>query len=355
LNIEHSYAGDLDIKIISPDGQEVILFNQAGFGTYLGGANDDGSNDPGVGADYCFSMDATTLLQDGNTILAGNPPRSSWEPGAYLPAQSFDQLLGTSLNGEWCIQILDNLSIDNGYIFSWELNFDSNIQLEDYSFVPTISSQSWDTDSSITDVNGNVITVAPSGSGEYCYTFRTVDVLGCEYTEDVCITVADQNQAPVTYYRDSDGDGFGDLNNTLIECSSIPPNGFVLNNLDCDDLNDLINPNAVDDEGNNIDENCDGVDGNALGVNEFANTEFSVQPNPFNSTLVVNMPKSMVGLSFDVHIYDINGRVVYSNLHSNLENEIKILNLHTLKKAVYFLKISNEDNGFNTVKRIIKM
>ncbi|MDG5493076.1 PKD domain-containing protein, partial [Psychroserpens sp. SPM9] len=193
VNMEHSYSGDLDIKIISPNGQEADLFTQAGNGTYFGGANDDATNTPGVGADYCFSMSATTLLQNANTITAGsNPPNNSWEPGTYLPVESFNALVGSPLNGDWCIEIVDNLSIDNGYIFSWGLNFDPNIQPPELSFTPAITSESWDADPSITNVTGNTITVAPATAGTHCYTYRVMDDFGCEYTEEVCITVEEE-------------------------------------------------------------------------------------------------------------------------------------------------------------------
>ncbi|WP_460218351.1 T9SS type B sorting domain-containing protein [Psychroserpens sp. MEBiC05023] len=199
VNMEHSYSGDLDIKIISPNGQEADLFVQAGGGTYFGGANDDNSNDPGVGADYCFSMSASVLLANANTIIAGtNPPNNSWEPGTYLPVESFNELVGSPLNGDWCIEIVDNLSIDNGYVFSWGLNFDPNIQPPELSFTPVITSEAWDTDPTITNVTGNTITVAPTAAGTYCYTYRVMDDFGCEYTEEVCITMEEEILADVT-------------------------------------------------------------------------------------------------------------------------------------------------------------
>jgi gliding motility-associated-like protein len=190
VNMEHSYSGDLDITIISPNGQEADLFVQAGGSTYFGGANDDGSNTPGVGADYCFSMSAAVLLENAPTITAGsNPAGNSWTPGTYLPIESFADLVGSPLNGDWCIRIVDNLAIDNGYVFSWGLNFDPAIQPPELSFTPVITSQTWDADASITNTTGNTITVQPATAGTHCYTYRAMDDFGCEYTEQVCIDV----------------------------------------------------------------------------------------------------------------------------------------------------------------------
>jgi hypothetical protein len=58
------------------------------------------------------------------------------------------------------------------------------------------------------------------------------------------------------WYADGDGDGFGDPNTAVIAC--IAPEGYVYNNLDCDDLEASILPDA--------DEVCDGIDNNCDGT-----------------------------------------------------------------------------------------
>ena len=60
-----------------------------------------------------------------------------------------------------------------------------------------------------------------------------------------------------TYYLDSDGDGFGDANNTTIDCSPTPPAGYSDNDMDCDDSDDEINPLASE-TCNGIDDDCNG-------------------------------------------------------------------------------------------------
>ncbi|MGB0186030.1 MAG: T9SS type B sorting domain-containing protein, partial [Flavobacteriaceae bacterium] len=191
LNIEHSYVGDLEIFITSPNGVQVALHNYYGIGNsqYLGGANDDGTTQPGVGADYCFSMAGTDNLINGNLISAGSPAGPSIEPGLYLPDESFENLIGSSLNGDWCIEVVDNLSVDNGYIFSWELNFDPALTPANLSFTPEIVSGSWADDPTITETNADVITIAPPTEGQYCYTYTVVDNFGCEYAHEVCVDV----------------------------------------------------------------------------------------------------------------------------------------------------------------------
>jgi hypothetical protein len=116
MNIEHSFSGDLLIRIISPNGQEVILKDYpGGGGTFLGDANDDETTNPGIGLDYCFSMDGTVTLVNAPTIAApSTPAHITYLPDTYLPEESFAQLIGSPLNGQWCIEIVDNLAVDNG-------------------------------------------------------------------------------------------------------------------------------------------------------------------------------------------------------------------------------------------------
>ncbi len=63
---------------------------------------------------------------------------------------------------------------------------------------------------------------------------------------------------PVTYYKDNDHDGFGDLNNTITACSLARPEGYVTNNRDCNDNDASVHPGAVEICGNGIDDNCNG-------------------------------------------------------------------------------------------------
>lgn len=61
------------------------------------------------------------------------------------------------------------------------------------------------------------------------------------------------------FYADVDGDGFGNPNDSIAVCFSAQPTTYVANNLDCDDTDSTINPNAVEIPCNGIDENCNGV------------------------------------------------------------------------------------------------
>lgn len=59
-----------------------------------------------------------------------------------------------------------------------------------------------------------------------------------------------------TYFRDADGDQYGDPNNTVAAGSQ--PTGYLSYPQDCDDTNAAIHPYQGDVPDNNVDENCDG-------------------------------------------------------------------------------------------------
>lgn len=61
-----------------------------------------------------------------------------------------------------------------------------------------------------------------------------------------------------TYFKDEDGDGFGDLNESA-EAESKPA-GYVENSDDCNDEDSSINPSATEIACNEIDEDCSGAD-----------------------------------------------------------------------------------------------
>lgn len=58
------------------------------------------------------------------------------------------------------------------------------------------------------------------------------------------------------FFRDADGDSFGDPHNCMVDC--IKPKGYVTNNMDCDDTNAAIHPGAEEICGNSKDDNCNG-------------------------------------------------------------------------------------------------
>jgi len=80
----------------------------------------------------------------------------------------------------------------------------------------------------------------------------------CNGIDDDCDGGVDEDDAldVATWYGDLDGDGFGDAADAIESCD--PPDGYVDNGDDCDDVDPLVNPVG--------DELCDGLDNDCDGV-----------------------------------------------------------------------------------------
>ena len=137
VEMEHSYLGDLDMSLTSPNGSTVVLFNTYGSGaggTYLGDPIDDfgdGPNDPsGECWEYCWSIEpefGTFPNSLGNTMgVTIEDFGSSMIPGSYTPEEDFSNFQGSSVNGVWTLTITDNIANDNGFICGWDLSIRSN-------------------------------------------------------------------------------------------------------------------------------------------------------------------------------------------------------------------------------------
>ncbi|MGB0881522.1 MAG: gliding motility-associated C-terminal domain-containing protein [Vicingaceae bacterium] len=211
LNMEHSFLGDLEMTLTCPNGTTINIFNgyngtgagqliPAGFGgssTYLGHPIDDASGPPGMGEEYCWSStlatfgDFPTEFGANNFIALTNPPSPSagnsmnWN-GIYLPEQSFTNLIGCPLNGDWSITIRDNQGIDDGYIFEWSILFDPLLNPNNETYVPTIVSGNWLTAATIVNAatlnNPDTFAIVSSTTpGTLDYTFQVTDNFGCTY------------------------------------------------------------------------------------------------------------------------------------------------------------------------------
>lgn len=124
------------------------------------------------------------------------------------------------------------------------------------------------------DLNGN------SGSSNMSISFTEVSycILTTPCVQDndgdgVCADEdCDDNDPEVSalsiWYADIDGDGFGDVNNSIGACTQ--PVNYITDNTDCNDANAGINPEAIEIPNNNIDEDCDGIDGEQVCRNEFS-------------------------------------------------------------------------------------
>ncbi|MBQ7280779.1 MAG: gliding motility-associated C-terminal domain-containing protein [Bacteroidales bacterium] len=141
----------------------------------------------GIGLDYCFSRNANYTLVDGlpaNTTEEGShylandeytdavtisfPPlpaeyrvegledagsysfstkrasNHAARSNYYKPADDFSSLVGCPLNGTWKIQICDEWSIDNGWVFGWSMDICNISTGDDCEYNVSVDSVTWD-------------------------------------------------------------------------------------------------------------------------------------------------------------------------------------------------------------------
>jgi large repetitive protein len=92
----------------------------------------------------------------------------------------------------------------------------------------------------------------------------------CDGLDNDCNGQIDDNVSTFnTFYADTDADGFGDPDNTTTAIGCIPPNGYVNNQLDCDDNNPVIHP-GMPESCNGVDDDCNGLVDEGITADGFA-------------------------------------------------------------------------------------
>lgn len=189
LNIEHSFIGDLDIILECPNGSSVSLltFPNAMGSIFFGEPIDEDFNlAPGIGYDYCWTPSATNTLRQAADAL-GIAGGESMPPGDFSPIESFDNLLGCPLNGEWTIRVQDNLLSDNGYIFSWGINFADRLFPNLETFRVQVVDGEWVDDGTLLYHSSDSIAATPRLAGQSGFVYQVTDEFGCR--SDTTITV----------------------------------------------------------------------------------------------------------------------------------------------------------------------
>lgn len=110
FNINHPWVDDLDVYLVSPDGKFVELT------TDNGGNGDNYTN-------TCFSPSATQPINYG---LPFAPPSAAPFTGTFQPEGKWEDLLGSPLNGNWYLSVVDDNSTAVGTIKDWSITFDGS-------------------------------------------------------------------------------------------------------------------------------------------------------------------------------------------------------------------------------------
>jgi gliding motility-associated-like protein len=130
-----------------------------------------------------------------------------------------------------------------------------------------------------TDCNDNVANINPA----------TAEL--CNLIDDNCNNQTDEGVQQL-FYADADTDTFGNSMSTILACT--PPNGYVTNNLDCNDNNQNIYPAALE-ICNNLDDNCNtSIDEGLLFITYYADLDGDGAGNLINTTIACAQPNGYV-------------------------------------------------------------
>ncbi len=165
------------------------------------------------------------------------------------------------------------------------------------------------------DVNGNI----NPGATE-----------SCNGADDDCSGAIDDNLIFQVYYEDDDNDGYGNPDVSTEDCEQ--PNGYVLNNLDCDDSDEDVNPDGIEILDDGIDQDCNGED-LVTSISELEEESITVYPNPSESLITVSYASPGSTLS----IIDTRGREVKSITITNSNDTL--IDVSSLAKGTYLLKM----------------
>jgi subtilisin-like proprotein convertase family protein len=109
VGLNHSWVGDLVVKLTSPHGTTVTLMKRPGVGLF-------GSS----GHNFCG-----TVLDDdgGGPSIDGIVPGDAPYTGSYLPHEALSAFDGEDPNGTWVLNVSDNSAGDTGGVNAFTLTF----------------------------------------------------------------------------------------------------------------------------------------------------------------------------------------------------------------------------------------
>ena len=292
--------------------------------TFYADVDQDGYGDPANDTLVCtMPVGYVTNSQDCNDADAAINPNTIW----YMDMDG-------DLQGDLAVTFT-GCNPPTGYV----LNSGDCDDMNPTVTAPTMYYSDVDNDGFGDDASGALACVQPANTvtiGGDCDDTNNAIYPGateiCDGFDNNCNGVNDEGLVFNTYYLDSDNDQFG-AGLGLVSCQVNPLPGYVLVNGDCDDMNPNVYPGATEILANDIDENCDGVDG-YLGLTDVTFTNVNLIPNPSNGTFAIQLDAEMSDVN--VHITDMSGKVLF---HSVMSGSILELTQTQLQAGTYLVNV----------------
>lgn len=113
-NFSHTWPGDLDILLVGPTGQNVLLMGAVGGSVDIAGVT---LNFTPTATDFL-----TTPIVSGTYLPTPGSLGSFAAPAPTGPyGTSLTSFLGTDPNGVWSLYVMDNAAQDRGLMGAWSL------------------------------------------------------------------------------------------------------------------------------------------------------------------------------------------------------------------------------------------
>ncbi|HMZ90166.1 MAG TPA: MopE-related protein, partial [Chitinophagales bacterium] len=157
----------------------------------------------------------------------------------------------------------------------------------------------------------------------------------CNYLDDDCDGVADDNLAYTWQYQDADGDNYGNVVIDTLACLDIP--GYVTDSTDCNDLNSNIYPGAPE-LLNGADDDCDGQNDEGLSIAEIHLDNISIYPNPSNGIVTIELYSPQ---AINMELRTIDGKLVNTIL--NVTEDKYTIDLSNEASGIYLLYIESRE------------
>jgi uncharacterized repeat protein (TIGR01451 family) len=118
--VSHGFPDDVDVLLVSPSGQKVVLMSDAGGGHSITNLN------------LTFDDSAASGLPDTAAIVSGTYKPTDFESGDNFPpapagavATFLSAFNGSNPNGNWSLYVVDDATGDSGLITSWSLSIET--------------------------------------------------------------------------------------------------------------------------------------------------------------------------------------------------------------------------------------